>query len=332
MLGNQGLSQLTKILYEHRRVVLLYGLFGLVTAGIVAAVRKPNYKSEAVLMLGSADGNDFSQLRNIASQFGIAGAAGRAQSMNLDIVASLATSTVVLRPTLSKFFKLDDASRSGTILSELFDEYRTLAEMGDLAVEKYLDKLRTRLDAQIDKKANTLTLSFFAQHPITSKEYLSLIIQDLNDYLFDLNLKRTEAERIALEKRIERRTSQADSAENRLANFLAANRRFEESPTLRFEHDRLSRAVELHQQILLSLTQLREQALNAGVKAAPTLTVLQPPMKAALPLPRRRIQIVLIGLLAGLFVGASIVAMRFGLYLFAPQHADLGSDGSNPMM
>ena len=322
MLDNRGLWELSRRVYKHRRTVALYGLCGLSVAGVVAAFRKPNFRSEAVLMLGSADGGEISQIRSIATQFGIGGAAGRGQGINLDLVATLAKSSAILRPTLAKQLRVSNSTGSITILSELFEESAAVSTISDLAIENYLDKVRARLNVTVDKKSNTFTVSIVTPNSITSKEYIGIIVQDLNDYLFELNLKRTEAERSALEKRIERRMQQVDSSEARLSVFLSKNRRYEESPALRFEHDRLVRTVDLHQQILLTLTQLREQALNSSVKAAPSLTTVEPPVATALPVPRKRLEITLIGLLVGVFVGIVGVAIRVAPDLFKSNPSD----------
>jgi tyrosine-protein kinase Etk/Wzc len=87
-----------------------------------------------------------------------------------------------------------------------------------------------------------------------------------------------------------------------LAFFLKNNRDWAGSPDLFLEHERLSREIQLRQQVFTTLTQAYEEARIREVRDTPVITVFEPP--AAPTMPQRRG--LLLGMVLGGFLGALI--------------------------
>ena len=62
-----------------------------------------------------------------------------------------------------------------------------------------------------------------------------------------------------------------------MQDFMQANRQWDNSPDLQFQHDRLQRDITLRQQVYTTLVQSFEQARIAEVRDTPVITVLQEP-------------------------------------------------------
>lgn len=95
--------------------------------------------------------------------------------------------------------------------------------------------------------------------------------------------------------------------------FLQANRQWENSPDLTFQHDRLDRDISLRQQVYTTLVQSFEQARIAEVRDTPVITVLQAPYLPGRD--SRRIALIGIvglglGAMAGLVLAFIVEAVR----------------------
>jgi uncharacterized protein involved in exopolysaccharide biosynthesis len=96
-------------------------------------------------------------------------------------------------------------------------------------------------------------------------------------------------------------------AEDALLAFLVQNRRYQDSPQLSFEYNRLQRRVEQQQQLYTSILTAYEQARIEEVRNTPVITVLDSPEGTARRSGSTILNVVL-GIVLG-FVAAVIIAM-----------------------
>jgi uncharacterized protein involved in exopolysaccharide biosynthesis len=86
-----------------------------------------------------------------------------------------------------------------------------------------------------------------------------------------------------IEAQVNRAQNAVDAMEDTLETFIRANRRFEQSPELTFEHDRLVRKVGTLQSVYTSLLTAREQARIDAVRTTPVITTVVPAYLPAKP-------------------------------------------------
>lgn len=152
-------------------------------------------------------------------------------------------------------------------------------------------------------ETGVVRLSVTTPWPAVSQRIAARLMELVND--FNLSTRQTQAgaERAFIEERLMETEGRLQEAEERLRRFLEANRQFQNSPELLFEHDRLQRQVTMRQQVFTSLSQAYEDARISEVRNLPLVTVVQPPEAPARPDPRRLPFKALAGLLAGAMVG-----------------------------
>ena len=85
--------------------------------------------------------------------------------------------------------------------------------------------------------------------------------------------------------------------------FLQANRQWENSPDLTFQHDRLERDISLRQQVYTTLVQSFEQARITEVRDTPVITVLQAPFFPPGPDDARMLLVIALGIVLGGMLG-----------------------------
>src|SRR5207249_3673934 len=102
-------------------------------------------------------------------------------------------------------------------------------------------------------------------------------------------------------ERLQQAERELRDAEAQHLRFLQANRRYAGSPLLAFEENRLTRQVQLRQEVFQTLTREYEEARIAEVQDTPLLTTIDP----AVPpdrrtSPRRKLMVLLAAIASGL--------------------------------
>jgi len=105
--------------------------------------------------------------------------------------------------------------------------------------------------------------------------------------------RRFSGERLAVAEQELRAAEQAQLA------FLQRNRQYMDSPLLTFEYNRLSRQVQLRQEVYQTLTKAHEEARIAEVRDTPVLTVIDSALAPAKPSGPHRILGTLVALIFG---------------------------------
>ncbi|MES4784699.1 MAG: hypothetical protein C4294_01480 [Nitrospiraceae bacterium] len=125
----------------------------------------------------------------------------------------------------------------------------------------------------------------------------------LNDFNFQRRQVTARARRHFVEQRLLEAERALHRSEDELGNFLARNRRYESSPELVLEYQRLNRAVQVRQEVYLTLARELENSRIEEVNDTPTLTLIEParaPVRKSKP---RRLLMAVAAALLGL-VGA----------------------------
>lgn len=133
------------------------------------------------------------------------------------------------------------------------------------------------------------------------------ILELVNQFNVEKQQSQASAQRQFIEQRLTDAQRDLEAAEERLQRFLERNRRYEDSPALRFEAARLQRRVDQRQQVVISLAEAHEQAGIDEMRSTPVITVVETPASSvrragAPPVLTGFIGLVLGGMLAMLYV------------------------------
>lgn len=291
-----SLLQLVNVGLRHRKRVVGLSLLAAFLVVTVTLILPRQYTVSASFTSESRQQPQISQLSGLASQFGFnlpAVSGGQSPSFYADLI----TSREVLQAVVSTDYEVEDEELEGTAdLVEIFDiEGDTRAER----VEQTVELLRERMTAGTDVETGVVSFSVTTRWPDLSEAIGHRIVELVNEFNLERRQSQAAAERQFLEGRVEHARRDLLAAEDSLERFLERNRSYQNSPRLRFEHDRLQRRVSLQQQVYSSLVQSYEQAKIEEVRNTPVVTVVTPPERPARPDRRRLVLKAAAGLVAG---------------------------------
>jgi uncharacterized protein involved in exopolysaccharide biosynthesis len=255
----------------------------------------------------SADAT-LSRLSGLAAEFGVT-VPGTEPGESPAFYASLLASRDILRAVVLTSYPLSTA-RGDTARATLVELYRVDGETAAIRRDKAVKRFLKDLDIETYRATELIGIEVTTRWPTVSQGAAQRLLDLVSR--FNLTTRQTQAgaERRFVQARLETARAELRAAEERLQTFLQRNREFRDSPALVFANDRLTREVELRQQVVTSLVQSFEQARIDEVRNTPVTTVVEPPDLPPQPDPRRLVLKALLGLTAGLLLGTFAAAVR----------------------
>jgi len=299
-----SLLPLATTLLRARRLLARLALAGAVLGVLTGLVQKRTYSASAAFIPQSRRAN--SNLAGLAAQFGIAMPTGDA-SQSPAFFADLVTSPELLKPLLSARFGGADAKGSGRTL-ESWLEPRGSTEA--LRRENLLKRLADMINATVAQKTGVVRVTVKAPDPVLAQQLDSALLDRVNVFNLEARQSQAGSERRFTEDRLAQVRVSLNVSEDRLRSFLESNRDYQQSPTLRFQEERLNREVLLQQQLYTTLAQAYEQAKIEEVRDTPVITVIERPAVPARPDSRKSILRAVIGIFLGLLAGVTIALAR----------------------
>jgi uncharacterized protein involved in exopolysaccharide biosynthesis len=233
----------------------------------------------------------------LADQFGVAAGAGGTQSPAF--FADLLESRAILLPILTMPTTTGDDSEPKTLLERLHVGAPTRKDRE----ERGLRKLQSMLQITPDAKTNVVTLGVDARDPALAYQVATALLANLDQFNVSVRRSRARNEREFLEGRVADAQGDLRVAEGDLEQFLSANRDTHSSPALAFKETRLRRQVELAQTRFIELQRQLDQARIQEVRDTPVITILDKPNIPERHYRPRRVLVVLVALMLGMFVG-----------------------------
>ncbi len=293
-------------------VVLLSGwpiVFGTaLIVGIGVAVwslaMKPVFTASTTFMPEQRESSLATQtgLSTLAGQLGIpvGSSAGTSPRVYAVILKSQSIGQRILE---SRYPVPGNPSDSATLLTLLEVDGQNRAER----IDRGLKALTSKTDIAVDNLTSVVRVSFNSAHPELSASVANRYVDLVNQF----NVENRTSAAGNRNKFIEARRAEAErelrKSENALREFYENNRSWQQSPTLPFEQGRLSRQVELHQELYLTLSREYERTRIDQVNDVPAITVIDPAVPPLVRSAPRRRSMVMIGLVLGGFAGMLIV-------------------------
>lgn len=300
------LVTITALLRQWRLMVAIPLVSVVVAIGLVLVIR-PTYRAIATFIVDSEATplQGGGGLAGLASQFGLQLPSG---GQSPQFFADLATSREVLLAVAGARYPVSRAR--GDSLVVLSTLYRLAPIATPKGMESMLKRLRGDIRASADLPTGIVTLTVEAPDPVLATAVADTLLQAINRFNLERRQLRSRALRQFLETRRETAASELRNAEDSLRAFRERNRATTQSPELALFDQRLQRAVELRQQLYVTLSTSYEQARIEEFRDTPSITIVDPPRppydKAW---PKRRLLVAGAGLL-GLILALAIALLR----------------------
>lgn len=289
---------------RHVRVLVLVPLLAMVLAGALAVLGGPSYMAESTFKPEGPRMPSGGGLFSMAAQLGV-NMGSLSDGEGVDYFARLVLSREVLSEALQTEYRVTDDS-DGAREVTLLEYYGIEGDTEDERLWNGVQRLREEVGVSIDQAAGVVTVTTAAPGKELAVQLNARLLELLNRFNLEKRQSQARAERSFVEAQTEAAAAELEAAEARLADFMSRNRRYQASPELATEAERLQRRVEFRQQLYTGMAQSFEQAKLDEVRNTPVFTVLDRPEGSA-----RQVGGVLptmfMGLLLGLVLAAFIV-------------------------
>lgn len=289
---------------RHIRLLVLVPLLAMVLAGALAMLGGDRYVAESTFKPESSRLPSGGGLFSMAAQFGV-DVSSFADGEGADYFARLVTSREVLSEALQSDYRVTDDS-DGAREVTLLEYYGIQGDTEEERLWNGVQRLREDVGVSIDQAAGVVTVTTAAPAKELAVQLNGRLLELLNQFNLEKRQSQARAERAFVETQTEAAAEELEAAEARLAEFMTRNRRYQASPELATEAERLQRRVDFRQQVYTGMAQSFEQAKLDEVRNTPVFTVLDRPEGSA-----RKVGGVLstmfMGLLLGLVLAAFIV-------------------------
>lgn len=273
-----SLLGVASFLTRYARFVGMTSLVCALVAALATLVVGPVYTAESRFVPQMSAGST-SRLAGLAAQFGIDVGAAAGQSPS-ELYASLARSREVLEDVATTPYALTGDTSARAPRMTLIDLYKLKNDDVEQLHLDAVELLQKRVSVSTDIRTGVVTLQTTTPWRAVSEAMNQHIIRLVTDFNQTRRQSQARAEREFLEARSREAQQQLRDAEARLAAFNDQNR-VRGSSQLVLEGSRLQRAVDLAQQVYMTLAQNYEQARIEEVRNTPVITVIDSPVGSA---------------------------------------------------
>lgn len=301
-----SLLALVALLVRRSRLLIAFPLLtGLAALGVSFLL--PERHAIEARFIPETQGSNASRLAGLASQFGV-NVGGVESGESTDFYAELLRSRELLRAAVLTEYALLPEGATDSIRGTLVELLKVDGDSPDERIYGAVQELDDMVTTRTDPSTRIVRLTTSAPWPMLAVLTSQRLLELVNEFNLERRQSRAAMERAFLDARVQEVGGELRAAEAGLERFLSENRRYEESPQLRFEYGRLQRRVDLLQDTYTSLAQNHEQARLDEVRNTPVITVIdQPRLPAEQTAPNHTLNFVLGFLLgAALALGAII--------------------------
>lgn len=268
-----SLWEVLAVLLRRRGTIVAATLLCAAAAVAFTLMRADEFTTQASFRPQGSEASS-SQLLALAGQFGVnvPGMMG-SEELSPAFYSDLLLSREILHRVASRSYQVEGL---GTM--SLTDLLEIEEDTEELRVEEAIEQVRDNLVAiQTGRESGILTIEVTTEWPDVSKAMADRLLDEIQ--VFNLETRRSQAmlERVFIETRVDSAQAVLLDAEAAMEAFLQANRRYEDSPELAFQQERLQREISLRQQVYTGLVQALDEARISEVRDTPVITILQAP-------------------------------------------------------
>lgn len=259
------------------------------------------------------ESSSMGRIAALATQFGVSIPGISDSEESVDFYVRLARARVLLEEVIRREYVFaSDAEGTDTVRGNLIVLYDIDEDDASKRMHQAVKLLNRRMDVAGDLNAGVVTIRTEEKWAGLSEQVNRALLDGIDHFNQQRRHNQASTERTFLENRLTQARAELAAAEGRLSDFLERNRRYDDWPALRFQHDRLRRDVEHAQNLTEALAQAYEEARLQEVRNTPVIAVLDPPEGSA-----RRPASVLANMLWAAAAGVVLVI----LFAFAREYA-----------
>lgn len=295
-------SALVLALRERRLIAVSTGLF-LIVVVILALASPRTYTSTATFVPEGRKGAGAAS--GLAAQLGVAIDPTDASDSPAFYVDLLSSREILIAVLDSVHAPVNWSAQPVSLLSYYIRNHYDTTLQRALAV----DSLRGAIVASTSRKTGVVHLAVSARDAALAKAIAERVIAEVSRFNLERRQSKASAERRFTGARLDEVRNDLRESEDRLQAFLQRNRGGS-SPDLEFNKDRLTREVQLRQQLYSTLAQSFEQARIDEVRDTPVLTIIEHPVYPSKPESRQILRKSLLAVIAGFLIGFAIALLR----------------------
>jgi uncharacterized protein involved in exopolysaccharide biosynthesis len=272
---------LVTALLRHRRIIVFLPLAGLVLlVAIAVLLPRPYTTTSSFLPEGATE--EGASLADLAAQFGFNLSLSETEQ-SPQFYAQLLQTHDLLRKTVETQYDFATGPDEGASrrTGDLVDLYGFRWGSRGERVEKAVERLEENLSSRAGVDAGLVTLEVTTPWAELSRDVSLRMLELVTEFNLETRQSRAATEREFIENRLQEVEAELGAAEDSLEEFLRHNRRYDQSPQLRFTYDRLFRQVQLQQQVYASLAETYENSKIEEVRDTPLFTVVETPTAPA---------------------------------------------------
>ncbi len=287
-----SLVELANVLLKRRRLLVAVPFaLAFITAVVVLII--PARFTAITTFIAEEEGSGFqlpAGIAGLASQFGVALPTGSSTSPAFysDILRSRTIRDQLL---LTRFPdpRSDEPGASALLLD-------LLKIKGDSEAERLEEgrlELEETVKVGVNEQSAMVNVNVETRYPELSADVANRFIDLLETFNLETRQSRAKMQRTFIQGRVGEAEAELRASEDALEDFLERNRRFQGSPELQFEHDRLQRQVTMKQEVFSTLNRQYEEARIEEVNDTPLITVVDvavPPQEKSSP--KRRFAVI----------------------------------------
>ncbi|MGD8730077.1 MAG: Wzz/FepE/Etk N-terminal domain-containing protein, partial [Gemmatimonadota bacterium] len=288
-----SLWEVLAVLLRRRGTIVLTTVLCVAAAVAYTFLRSDDFTTQASFRPQGSEASG-SQLMALAGQFGV-NVPGGGEELSPAFYQELLQSREILFRVADRSYEVE-----GMAARPLIDILEIEKDTEALRIEAAIRRLREDLiSVSTGRETGIVTVEVTTEWPELSKAIADRLLDEIQ--VFNLETRRSQAmaERVFIEARTDSAQAAILSAEAEMETFLQANRSFDDSPELTFQHERLQRAISLRQQVYTGLVQALDEARIAEVRDTPVITVLQAPFFPPGPDDRSLVLAVALGMVLG---------------------------------
>ncbi len=290
-------------LWNNRRLILVVTFSFIIASVLYALLAQPYYQSSVTMYQVKSEEQSLSggAFQTLASQFGIAGIGSSFQYNIPDIVQS----KMVKMRLLNKKWDIDAYEDSVDLMSILEIE-------GENENEKRVEalkKLQDLISVDKDEETGLNVIKVLMPDPYLAAEVANYLPKVIRDFVNKQQKENTKKNLKYIDERLDQVKKELLQAENKIADFKKQNRLIGMSVELQLEEQRLTRQVNIKEQVFTTLKQEKEKVLVQLYKEAPVVNLLD---KAYVPVEKEKPQRRLI-VIGGAFLGFIVSLLMVGI-------------------
>jgi capsule polysaccharide export protein KpsE/RkpR len=245
----------------------------------------------------------------LAAQIGVLATAADGQQTP-QFYSDLVTSQELLRRIAQ--MPIDTGSGRPMFVSDLL---RIRDADAAVRLDRTVRELSGRVESDVGQKTGVVSVVVRLPSQAAALKVNQQLLALVDEFNQKTRRSSSSAERKFVESRVDQLRAELDQVQEQMKAFLQSNRQgVNTSPQLKFEYDRLQRAVNEKQQVYDQTVQAFEQARIDEVRDTPVITVIDEPVLPARPVSRRVLSRGILSFLLAFSIGTAVFAWRTGAF------------------